>query len=173
MPNTDRPIVSCPETQNNLRANKTTSRNKINSGNSVTQVTNPKDIILGHLNVNSLRNNIQAVKELMRNKVHISLFSETKLDETFRNQQIKVSSYKMFRKDRNKHGQGIMFYINENISCKPVNVEGFPDDCEVSLIQLSIKCRKWLCIGLYNPPSQNEKYFLDNFSRAVTKISSE
>ena len=29
MPNTDRPIVSCPETQNDLRANKKTSRNKI------------------------------------------------------------------------------------------------------------------------------------------------
>ena len=38
MPNTDRPIVSCPETQNHLRANKTTSRNKINSGNSYPQV---------------------------------------------------------------------------------------------------------------------------------------
>ena len=38
MPNTDRPIVSCPETQKHLTANKTTSRNKINSGNSYLQV---------------------------------------------------------------------------------------------------------------------------------------
>ena len=38
MPNTDRPIVFCPETQNHLRANKTTSCNKINSGNSYPQV---------------------------------------------------------------------------------------------------------------------------------------
>ena len=38
MRNTDRPIVSCPETQNNLRVNKTTSRNKINNGNSYPQV---------------------------------------------------------------------------------------------------------------------------------------
>ena len=29
MSNTDRPIVSCPETQNDLRVNKKTSRNKI------------------------------------------------------------------------------------------------------------------------------------------------
>ena len=58
MPNTDRPIVSCPEIQNNFRANKTASRNKINSGNSYSQVQqhrlhNPKNVILGHLNVNS------------------------------------------------------------------------------------------------------------------------
>ena len=79
----------------------------------------------------------------------------------------------MFRKDRKKHGWGIMFYINENISCKPVNVEGLPDDCEVTLVQLSIESREWLCIGLCKPPSQNEKYFLDNLSRALTKMSSE
>ena len=38
MPNTDRLIASCPETQNNFRTNKTTSRNKINCGNSYPQV---------------------------------------------------------------------------------------------------------------------------------------
>ena len=31
--NIDRPTVCCPETENDLRANKTTSRNKTNSGN--------------------------------------------------------------------------------------------------------------------------------------------
>ena len=58
MPNTDRAIDSCSETQNDLKANKMTSRNKINSGNSYSQVQqhrlqNPKNVILGHLNVNS------------------------------------------------------------------------------------------------------------------------
>ena len=176
MPNTDRPIVSCPETQNDLRANKTISRNKINSGNSYSQVQqhrlqNPKNVILGHLNVNSLRNKIEAVEELMRNNIDISLFSETKLDETFPNQQFKISGYKMFGRDRNKHGGGIMSYIDEKILCKTVNVEGLPDDCEVTLIQLSIKSRKWLCIGLYKPSSRNEKYFVDNISLALTKMS--
>ena len=38
MPNTDKPILSCPEAQSHLKANKTTSRNKINNGNSHPQV---------------------------------------------------------------------------------------------------------------------------------------
>ena len=114
MPNTERPIVSCSEIQNHLRANKTTSRNKINSGNSYQQVQqhrlkNPKNVILGQLNVNSLRNKIEAVEELIRNNVEISLFSETKLDETFPKQQFKISGYEMFRRDRNKHGGG--YYV--------------------------------------------------------------
>ena len=178
MPNTDRPIVSCPETQNHSRANKAISRNKINSSNSYPQVQqhrlkNPKNVILGHLNVNSLRSKIEAVEELMRNNIDISLFSETKLNEAFPNQQFKISGYKMFGRDRNKYGGGIMFYINENIPCKTVNVEGLPNDCVGTLIELSIKSRKWLCIGLYKPPSQNEKHFLDNVSLALTKMSCE
>ena len=93
----------------------------------------------------------------MRNNIDISLFSETKLDQTFPNQQFKISGYKMFRRARNKYGGSIMFYINvpKNIPCKTVNLEGLPDDCKVTLIELSIKSRKWLCIGFYKPPSQN------------------
>ena len=77
----------------------------------------------------------------------------------------------MFRRHRNRHGRGIMFYINENIPCKTVNVEGLPDECEVNLIEFSVNRWKWLCIRLYKPPSQNEKYFLENLSLALTKIS--
>ena len=40
-------------------------------------------------------------------------------------------------------------------------------------MKLSIKSWKWLCIGLYKPPLQNEKYFLDNLSLALTKMSCE
>ena len=62
-------------------------------------------------------------------------------------------------------------YVNENIPCKMVNVEGVPDDCEIILIEFSIKTRKWLCIGLYKPPSQNDSYFLDNLSLILNKLA--
>ena len=79
----------------------------------------------------------------------------------------------MFRRDRKKHSRGIMFNINGNIPSKTLNIEGLPDDCEVTLIELSIKSRKWLCIHLYKPPSQNEKYFFENLSLAMSKMSCE
>ena len=40
-------------------------------------------------------------------------------------------------------------------------------------MELSIKSRKWLFTGLYKLPSQNGKYFLDNLSLALTKMSCE
>ena len=66
-----------------------------------------------------------------------------------------------------------MFYINGNISCKLVNVEGLLIDCEVTLIELFIKRWKWVCIGVYQPRSHNDKYFLENLLLALTKMSCE
>ena len=62
-------------------------------------------------------------------------------------------------------------YVNQNISCKMVNVEGVTDDCEIILIEFSIKTRKWLFIRLYKPPSENDKYFLDNLSLILNKLT--
>ena len=57
---------------------------------------NPKNVIIGHLNVNSLRNKFAAVDELIKNKIDICLISDSKVDESFLNQQFKINGYKMF-----------------------------------------------------------------------------
>ena len=53
----------------------------------------PKNVVIGHLNVNSLRNKFEAVGELEQNKVDICFLSETKIDETFPNQQFMINGY--------------------------------------------------------------------------------
>ena len=142
--NTDRPIITYSRNSNNKR-NKEKSFLSINECSDafdsvkVHKLKNLKHIIIGHLNVNTLRNKTIAVEELMRDKVGIYLFSEMKLDETFPNQQFKIHGYKMYCRDRNKHGGGVLCYVNGNIPCKMVNVEGVPNDCEISLIEFSIK----------------------------------
>ena len=96
------------------------------------------------------------------------MLSETKIDGSFPNQQFNVSNYKNFRRDRNKHGGGLLFYINENIPCKLINDEIIPSDIEMITFEVLVKTRKWLCIGLYKSPSQNENYFLDILSKVLT-----
>ena len=91
------------------------------------RLQNPKNVIIVHLNVNSLRNKILAPEALIRNKVDIYLFSETILDETFSNQQFKIYGSKLYWRDRNKHGGGVTFYVNENIPCKSASLEEAPD----------------------------------------------
>ena len=43
----------------------------------------PKNVSLGHLNINSLRNKFAAISELIMGKVDIFLINKTKLDEAF------------------------------------------------------------------------------------------
>ena len=58
------------------------------------RLQNPKNIVMGHLNVNSLRSKFEAVEdELVQNKVDICFLSETKIDETFPNQQFMINGY--------------------------------------------------------------------------------
>ena len=68
---------------------------------------NAKNVTIDALSVNSLRNKIGAVQELITNNIDICLLSETEIDETFLNQQFNVSNYQTFRRGRNKNGAGL------------------------------------------------------------------
>ena len=117
---------------------------------------NPKNIIIGRLNVISLRNKLVAVDELRKNKIDARLISETKADESFLNQQFKLNGYKMFRKDRHRFGGGLIFYVNEQIPIKILSLEAIPMDIELLLLEFTVKNQRCLCVGIYRPPSQNQ-----------------
>ena len=134
------------------------------------RLQNAKNVTIGTPNINSSRNNIGTVEELITNNVDIYLLSETGIDESFRNQQFNISNHKTFRGDRNKHGAGLLFYNNENIPCKLINDEIIPNYIEMIMFEFMVKARKWLCIGLYKPPSQNENYFLEILSNVNMKM---
>ena len=51
---------------------------------------NLKNIAIGHLSSNFLRNKITEVKELITNKIDICMISETKLDQSFLNEQFQI-----------------------------------------------------------------------------------
>ena len=99
--------------------------------------------------------------------------SETKLDETFPNKQFEIQGYKTLRKDSYKHGGGVIFYLNKNIPCGVLDIDFNFNDLETIFLEFSLKNRKWLCVGLYKPSSQNVQYFLDNINKSLTKLSSQ
>ena len=48
------------------------------------RIKNTNRLIIGHLNINSLRNDFEMLKELIKDKIDIILISKTKLDSSFR-----------------------------------------------------------------------------------------
>ena len=46
-------------------------------------------------------------------------------------------------------------------------------DIELILLEFVVKKQRWLCVGIYRPPSQNEKYFIDHLSKTLVQLSCE
>ena len=66
------------------------------------RLNHSKNLIIGHLNINSIRNKFSSFKDLAFKETDICLLSETKIDDSFPNSQFFAVGYRMFRKDRNK-----------------------------------------------------------------------
>ena len=66
--------------------------------------------MMGHLNINSLRNKFESIKLIISPNFDIFLVLETKFDESFPNNQFSISSHRLFRQDRNCFGGGVCIY---------------------------------------------------------------
>lgn len=55
----------------------------------------------------------------------------------------------MVQMDRDRFGEGFMFYINDKISSKVLTLESIPRDREIILLNFTLKNGKWLSIELY------------------------
>ena len=102
---------------------------------------------------------------MITNKIDMCLISETLLDLSFPNLQFLIHECKIFRRNWDKYGAGILFNVNENIPSKVLHLNSNPKDNDVILLKFSIRGLKRLCIGVYKAQSQNDKYFPNNLSK--------
>ena len=124
------------------------------------RLSNVNRVIIGNLNINSLTNKFDQLREIVLKYIDILVITETKLDDTFPNAQFLVPGFsKPFRRDRNRKGGGVMIYVHENIPSKLLTKHVLPSDIECIFIELNFRKCKWLLVGTYHPPSQNDHYF--------------
>ena len=125
-----------------------------------------KNVFLGHLNVNSLRNKFESLNELIKDTFGIFLVSESKLDSSFLDNQFSIPGYRIVRKDRNKNGGGILFYINEDVPFKVIESKQLLGNLEILTLEIILNKMKILLMGLYKTPSFNGKDFLFHLNNA-------
>ena len=96
--------------------NETSSEETLkNGGLNEIRKKNPNGIIIAHLNINSIRNKFEMLKEVIGNKIDILLISETKLDDTFPLSQFILEGFTPpYRLNRTEHGGGLMLFIRED-----------------------------------------------------------
>jgi len=67
----------------------------------------PSEVLLIHLNINSLQNKFEELKSISDEaKPHIIFISETKIDVSYPNDQFHLPGYYMYRRDRKKEVAG-------------------------------------------------------------------
>ena len=84
---------------------------------------NLKRMILGHLNIKSIRSKFDLLVDQIKGNVDIMVIPETKLDESFPNGQFKIPGYTLpCRLDRNQFGGGIMVFVREDIPSRVLSL---------------------------------------------------
>ena len=69
------------------------------------RIGNQNKLIIGNLNINSIRNKYGQLKETVQKYIYILVVTETKLDETFLESLFLMDGFsKPYRLDRNKNG---------------------------------------------------------------------
>ena len=82
----------------------------------------------------------------------VFLFSGCKLVLSFPDTQFKKANYNIFRKSKYKNGDGMLFYVNQDLNFKIVDTYNFPTGIEILLLELALKKTMWLILGLYKTP---------------------
>ena len=104
----------------------------------------PKNIVLGHLNINSIKNKFQCLKYIVVENIDILLISESKLNESFPEGQFLINGFHLqFRVNRNDKGGGLLLYVKEDIICRVIPINFIPK-IEAIVLEINLKKRKWL-----------------------------
>ena len=94
------------------------------------------------------------------------IFSETKIDASYPTAQLIMNGFSdPFSLDRNVNGGGLLIYVRNGIPCKQIN--SCCDDIEGIFVEVNCHKSKWLLVGTYHPPSQNDNFYFTNIGCAL------
>ena len=129
----------------------------------------PNKLIVVHLNINSIRNKLEFLEDVINRNLDIILLLETKLDDSYHSAQFILKGYGVpYRFDRNSRGGGLLFYICEDIFSKFLKLRS-DSNIESIRVEINLRKRKWFINGSYNP----SKSFVTNHTECLNRIIDE
>ena len=94
-------------------------------------------MIVGYININSIRNKLDPLKEIVSNNIDILMIAETKLDASFPKEQFFIEVYSdPLRLDRNDGGGGLLAYVRSDVPSSQLKSFKFDDDTESICLKL-------------------------------------
>ena len=138
--------------------------------NRLKYVNNP---LIGYLNVNSLRNKIVDLREIILELLLAYLvLNETKTDQSFLTAQFYIKGYEVrSRRDRDKHRGGLIEFVKNGFISK--KLEEYETEQSGSICsEFTTANRKWICLNIYMPPDPNNmNTFFDQITANLSKAA--
>ena len=103
---------------------------------------------IAQLNINSLGNKFASLPTMIKDYVDLLLISETKIDSSFATAQFHIDGYTIHRRDRDKNGGGLLFYLREDVPSALLKTDS---EIKAFYIEVTIRKKKWLLCWSYNP----------------------
>ena len=129
--------------------------------------------LITHLNINSLRYKIIDLRKIISyTDIDLISITETKIDSSFPDAQFLTENYLTFRRDRNKHGGGILTFVKNGLLPKHIpDLES--NIIEILPLEIRIDKSKWIVLNIYRPPASNMQSFIDELSNTLDKSFSK
>ena len=136
------------------------------------RVNNPLRIIVGQLNINSIRNKFDALCSIFKQKIDILLVSETKIDDTFPLAQFCVEGYSTpYRLCRTCKGGGLLLYVRDDIPSKQIKLKSIENEAfKEFFVEINLRKKCLLCCS-YNPDKNKTLSYLPVICKALDDLS--
>ena len=140
------------------------------------RLLHPRNIIIGHLNVNSLRSKFVEVKHILEcGYIDLLCISETKLDSSDNDMIFNVKGFSFIRKDKRKNSGGLLIFISHNIVYREIHLNNVVYDRGIENLCIELTFDKddtWLLCYLYKNPMVRDTDFDAFFSSLSDSITS-
>ena len=114
-----------------------------------------KKVCLSYININPVRNKLEALSKFVCTQVDFLAIGKTKLDSSFPTAQLNIPGFRIpYRKDTTARNWGLLVYINGDIPSRVTYIRQCPSDIQVLPVQMNLKRQRWLAVAIYTPRSQ-------------------
>ena len=128
-----------------------------------------KSLLISHLNIRSILPKMDEIQlNLGNHKNQILGLSETWLSGVISDVEIGIDGFRVFRRDRNRNGGGVLVYVPLGIKCVRRN-DLERSDIEALCLQLKLKVGTLILCNVYRPPSAPIAWF-DSWEIMVENI---
>ena len=128
---------------------------------------------IASLNINGLLKHIDEMRIVFAEYTFdIFAINESKISSSISDNELHIIGYNIVRKDRNRHGGGVVLYIRDNIPFSG-RIDLTPKDLEMVCIGINGTYNKSILLNAWYRPQSSDMNLLDEYAEFLCKCEVE